>query len=504
MAEAPVRLSAPGRERERPSALVPALAFVGVVVAVMQTLLVPVIKDLPQLLDTDPSSATWVVTATLLAGAVATPISGRLGDLYGKRRMLVLVLAVMVVGALVSASTSDLPVMIAGRALQGVAMGAVPLGIGLIRDTLPRERAGPAMALVSSSMGIGGSLALPAAALVAQHTDWHVLFHGAAGLGVLCIALTVRVVPESPVRATGTFDVLGAIGLSAGLVLVLLPIAKGGDWGWTSGTVLGLFAAGAVVLVLWGVLELRQEAPLVDLRTSARPAVLLTNLASITVGASFLVVMLVLPQLTQLPEATGHGLGRSMVVAALIVAPLGVTMLLTAPVHARLSARYGPKVTLVLGMAIIAIGYLAGLGLLSAPWQSLVIVLLLGPGIALAYSSPPALIAAAVPASETGAANGLNTLMRSIGASVASAVVGSVLDSTAVDVNGVAVPTMAGFRLSFLLTAGAMVVGLLIALFLPRTPPVRPSPPPPPGTSADRPAATPRWRRAGAAAARYP
>ncbi|WP_309505010.1 MFS transporter [Streptomyces sp. KM273126] len=451
--------------------LVPVLAFTGIVVAVMQTLLVPVIKDFPQLLGTEPGNATWVITSTLLSGAVTTPVAGRLGDLYGKRRMLVLSLAVMVVGALVSALTSDLLTMVAGRTLQGFAMSAIPLGIGLMRDTLPSEKLGSAMALMSSSMGVGGSLALPAAALVAQRTDWHALFYGAAGLGVLCIALTLLLVPESPTRARGTFDVLGSIGLSAGLVLFLLPITKGSDWGWTSATTLGLFAASAVVLVLWGGMELRLKAPLVDLRTTASPAVLLTNLASIMVGFSFLVVSLVLPQLLQLPESTGYGLGQSMVVAGALVAPLGLTMMFTAPVYARLSAKYGPKATLILGMAIIAIGYGAGLGLMSAAWQSLVITVILGPGIGLAYASLPAMIIGAVPASETGAASGLNTLMRSIGASVSSAVIGMVLANTANDMNGVTVPTLQGFRVSFLIATGAMAIGLFIALFLPRARP---------------------------------
>ncbi|MFH8900923.1 MFS transporter [Streptomyces coeruleorubidus] len=453
-----------GRAR---GAVVPVLAFAGIVVAVMQTLLVPVIKDLPQLLDTAPSDATWVLTSTLLSGAVATPIMGRLGDLYGKRRMLITSLSVMVIGALVSAFTSDLLLMIAGRTLQGFAMGAIPLGIGLMRDMLPRERLGSAMALMSSSIGVGGGLALPAAALVAQHTDWHALFYGAAGLGVLAIALTLLVVPESPMRAEGSFDLPGAFGLSAGLVLFLLPITKGSDWGWSSGTTLGLFAAAAVVLLLWGVMELRVKAPLVDLRTTARPAVLFTNLASIMVGVSFYVVSLVLPQLLQLPKSTGYGLGQSMVVAGLLVAPLGLTMMFTAPVYARLSAKYGPKVTLILGLLIIAIGYGAGLGLMSAAWQSLVISVLLGAGIGLAYSSLPALIVGAVPASETGAANGLNTLMRSIGTSVSSAVIGMVLANTADNVGGVEIPTMHGFRVSFLIATGAVAVGLLLALFLP-------------------------------------
>ncbi|MFF3559210.1 MFS transporter [Streptomyces sp. NPDC002574] len=453
--------------RRTTAAVVPVLAFAGIVVAVMQTLLVPVIKDLPQLLNTAPTNATWVLTSTLLSGAVATPIMGRLGDLYGKRRLLITSLSIMVVGAVISAVTSELLTMIVGRTLQGFAMGAIPLGIGLMRDMLPRERLGSAMALMSSSIGVGGGLALPGAALIAQHTDWHALFYAAAALGVLAIALTLIVVPESPMRAKGTFDLPGAIGLTIGLVLLLLPITKGSDWGWSSGTTLGLFGAAVAILLLWGLMELRLKAPLVDLRTTARREVLLTNLASIMVGVSFYVVSLVLPQLLQLPASTGYGLGQSMVVAGLCVAPLGLTMMLTAPVYARLSARFGPKVTLILGMLIIALGYGGGLGLMDKPWQTVIIAVVLGAGIGLAYSSLPALIVSAVPASETGAANGLNTLMRSIGTSVSSAVIGMVLANTANHANGLTIPTMHGFRVSFVIATAAVAIGVLLALGLP-------------------------------------
>ncbi|MFJ9621826.1 MFS transporter [Streptomyces sp. NPDC101181] len=451
----------------RRTALVPVLAFAGITVAVMQTLLVPVIKDLPVLLDTTPADATWVMTSTLLAGAVATPIMGRLGDLYGKRRMLLVSLAVMVVGSLICASTDDLVVMIAGRALQGFAMGAIPLGIGIMRDELPRERLGSAMALMSSSIGVGGGLALPAAALIAQHADWHALFLGSAGLGLLAMGLALALVPEPPLRAPGTFDHIGAFGLSLGLVCLLLPITKGSDWGWTSPATLGLLAAAVVVLLLWGVFELRIPAPLVDLRTTARREVLLTNLASIMIGVAFYAVSLVLPQLLQLPAATGHGLGQSMIVAGLCVAPLGLTMMFVSPLYARLSARRGPKATLMLGMLIIAVGYGAGLGLMSAAWQTVLVSVTLGAGIGLAYSSLPALIIGAVDPSETGAANGLNTLMRSIGTSVSSAVIGMVLANTSVRVGAVEVPSMAGFRISFLIAMGAVLAGLVLAFFLP-------------------------------------
>ncbi|MFJ2266995.1 MFS transporter [Streptomyces sp. NPDC087849] len=455
------------RPRRAGGGTVPVLAFAGITVAVMQTLLVPVIKDLPALLRTDPSNATWVMTATLLAGAVATPIMGRLGDLYGKRKMLLASLAVMVIGSLICAFTDDLVVMIAGRALQGFAMGAIPLGIGIMRDELPREKLGSAMALMSSSIGVGGGLALPAAALVAQHFDWHTLFFGAAALGVLSMVLTVLVVPETTLRAPGRFDLVGALGLSLGLVCLLLPVTKGSDWGWTSGATLGLIAAALVILVLWGLFELRSPAPLVDLRTTARREVLLTNLASIMVGVAFYAVSLVLPQLLQLPASTGYGLGRSMVVAGLCVAPLGLTMMLVAPLYARLSARRGPKVSLMLGLLIIAIGYGAGLGLMSAAWQTVIIAVVLGAGIGLAYSSLPALIIGAVDPSETGAANGLNTLMRSIGTSVSSAVIGMVLANTSVRTGGVPLPSMEGFRISFGIATGAVLAGLVLAAFLP-------------------------------------
>ncbi|WP_372446468.1 MFS transporter [Streptomyces spirodelae] len=447
--------------------IVPVLAFGGISVAVMQTLIVPVIAQLPELLHTSTSNASWVITSTLLSGAVATPIMGRLGDLYGKRRIVLLSLGLMVLGSLVCGFTSALVPMVAGRAVQGFAMGAIPLGIGIMRDALPPERLGSAMAFMSSSLGVGGALGMPLAAYVAQYTDWHVLFFGAAGIGALAMALVALLVPESPLRTPGRFDVLGTLGLTAGLVTLLLPISKGGDWGWGSGTVLGLLGSSVVIFIGWGVLELRTEDPLVDLRTTARRQVLLTNLASIMVGLAFYALTLVLPQLLQLPAATGYGLGQSMVVSGLCVAPMGIAMMLVSSLSARLSRARGPKVSLMTGLTILAVSYLAGTQLMSAVWQTVLLAVLIGIGIGIAYSAMPALILGAVDPSESGAANGLNTLMRSIGTSTSSAVVGVVLARMTSPLGRTQVPDLDGFRTSFLIAAGAALLGLLIAAFLP-------------------------------------
>ncbi|MFG2923227.1 MFS transporter [Streptomyces sp. NPDC048305] len=464
-------LGQPAQETTRPSpirrGIAPVLAFSAMSVAVMQTLLVPVIKDLPTLLDTTPGNAAWVMTATLLAAAIATPIMGRLGDLYGKRRTLLISLAVMAAGSLIGAFTDNLMIMIVGRALQGFGLGAVPPALGLMRDVLPAHKVRPAMALLSSAVGVGGGLALPAAALIAQNADWHALFLCSALMAALALLLIYLVVPESPLRAMGRFDAIGAAGLSLGLVSLLLPLTKGSTWGWTSPTTLGLFAAAVVILLLWGLFELRHTAPLVDLRTTARRPVLLANLATISVGFVWYVVTLALPQLLQIPASTGYGPGQSMVMAGVLVAPLGLTMMATTPLYSRLAARYGPKATMVLGMLIIAIGYTAGLFLMSAAWQAVVITVVLGLGSGLAFSSTPALITGAVDPSETSAANGLNNLMRSIGSSSSSAVVGMVLANATTRTGSVEAPTLDGFRTAFLIAILAALAGLALAAFLP-------------------------------------
>ncbi len=461
-----VGLPDPGRD-DGGGRLIAVLAFTGIVVALMQTLLIPVIGQLPELLHTSLSNATWAMTATLLSGAVATPIMGRLGDLYGKRRLILVSVGAVVVGSLVAAVGSDLALVVIGRAIQGFAMGAIPLGISLMRDVLPRERLGSALALMSSSLGVGGALGLPLAAYVAQHYSWHTLFYGAAALGVVSFVLVLVAVPESDVRAEGRFDHAGTVGLSAGLLALLLPITKGGDWGWTSPLTLGLVVAGLAILVLWGVLELRVRDPLVDLRTTVRRQVLLTHLTAITVGVSFYAMSLVLPQLLELPTSTGYGLGQSLLVAGLAVAPMGVSMMLVSPLSARISAARGPKTSLILGLAVIGGAYVAAQGLMNAVWQVALITTMVGAGIGLAYSALPTLIMGAVEVSETGAANGLNTLMRSIGTSVSSAVLGTVLARNTVSFGGTDVPNMTGFRISFLIATGTVALGVLLAAFLP-------------------------------------
>ncbi|SEF23569.1 Major Facilitator Superfamily protein [Amycolatopsis pretoriensis] len=471
--------STPAREASpRANLVVGVLALAGITVSLMQTLVIPLIPALPGLLHASASDATWAITATLLAGAVATPTMGRLGDMYGKRRMLLVSLGALVVGSAIGALSDTLVPMVAGRTLQGLAAGVIPLGISIMRDELPAERLGSATALMSASLGVGGALGLPAAALLAENADWHVLFWTAAGLGLVVTALVVALVPESPVRTGGRFDVLGAVGLSVALVCLLLAISKGADWGWGSGATLGLVAAAVVVLLLWGRWELRTPRPLVDLRTSARRQVLLTNIASAVFGFAMFAMSLVLPQLLQLPAATGYGLGKSMLVVGLVMAPSGLVMMALAPVSARITATRGPKTTLMLGAVVVAAGYALGIVLMSATWHLVLVSSIIGAGIGLAYGAMPSLVMGAVPVSETAAANSLNTLMRSIGTSVSSATAGLILARLTIRFGPVELPSQNGFRLVLGMGSAAALIALAVAAFLPRRSPVAASPEP--------------------------
>ncbi|MEU9157477.1 MFS transporter [Streptomyces sp. NPDC048417] len=481
MSEAPIQpAGSPRPAHPSPNAVVAVLALAGITVSLMQTLVIPIVPELPKYLDASASNAAWAVTATLLAAAVATPVAGRIGDMFGKRLMLLISLVLLVSGSVVCALSDELVPMIVGRALQGLAAAVVPLGISIMRDELPPERLAGSTALMSASLGVGGALGLPAAAFIADHFDWHVLFWTSAALGVVAFALVVFLVPESKVRSGGRFDAVGAVGLAVGLVSLLLGVSKGADWGWASGTTLGLFALAVVVLVAWGFFELRTARPLVDLRTTVRRQVLFTNLASIAFGFSMFAMSLVLPQLLQLPTQTGYGLGRSMMTVGLVMAPQGLVMMAFAPVSAAITKARGPKITLMTGAVIVAAGYGLNIVLMSEVWHLILVSCVIGAGVGFAYGAMPALIMGAVPASETAAANSLNTLMRSIGTSVASAVAGVILAQMTISLGGATLPSENAFKVVMAIGAGAAVLAFVLASFLPGRRPADAEPAPAP------------------------
>ena len=449
-------------------AIVAVLATAGLASSFMFTLVVPIQAKLPQLLHAGRDDTAWVVTATLLAAAVCTPIAGRLGDMYGKRRILLALVAVMVVGSVIAAVSSGLVGVILGRTLQGAIVGVVPLGISILRDVLHENRVDAAIALISATLGVGGAVGLPISAIVTQYADWHLLFWLAAALGIVVFALVLWVVPVSVLRTAGRFDHLGAAGLIVGLLGIMLAISRGDEWGWTSAPVLACGVGGILVLLLWGWYELRTPDPLLDLRVAGRRPVLLTNLASIAMGFSLFASNVLYPQILELPVASGSGFGLTLLGASLVVMPTGLVMMLLSPVSGRIAHRIGPRVLLLAGALALVVAYAYTLVWHSEVWQLVVANILIGVGIGFGYASMPMLIMRSVPPSETGASNGLNALFRSLGTSTAAAVVAAVLATFATAQGGAQVPTPWAFQLSFILGGIGAVAAFAVGLFIPR------------------------------------
>lgn len=458
------------KKSERPALLLVVLGLAGIAAALMQTLIIPIQGALPELLGTSASNASWMITATLLSGAVTMPIAGRLADLRGKKPVLIACSGLMLVGSVLCALSADLGPMLLGRVLQGCAMGYIPVAISLAREVMPQRLVNTATAIISATMGVGNALGLPVGAWIAQHADWQLLFWVSAGLAALMITLTIFVVPAVPPLARGTFDRLGAIGLSVGLASVLVAVTKGNDWGWGAPATLTMIIGGSVALAAWGVYELRVEQPLVELRTSARLPVLFTNLAAVMAGIGMMGISIVLPQLLRLPADVPHGLGQSIIEVGLWMAPAGLTMLLFSPVCSAMLTRFGARITLAAGTFVIASAYGVAMITAEAPWTLMLIACLAMAGVGIAYAALPTLILDHTPAADAAAGVALNALMRSVGATLAGAIMAIALTSSTVEVpsTGALLPTSEAFFACFVIGASAALLAAVLALLIPR------------------------------------
>ena len=460
---------APATPTDRALLTVVVLCFGGMAASLMQTLVIPIQGQLAGLLDTSPANASWVVTATLLGGAVTMPVTGSIGDLFGKQRALVGSSVILLLGSAICAMSDTLAPMLVGRALQGLAMGFIPVGISLIREVTPPHLTATGIASMSATLGVGGAIGLPLSAWIADGWGWHALFWVSAGLAALMVLSTVFLVPHVHDADGGHFDLVGALGLAAGLVCFLVGVSKANEWGWDSARTWGAMVGGVLLLVVWARFELTRDEPLCDLRVTARRPVLLTNLAAVAVGFGMMAQAIVVPQLLELPEATGYGLGQTVLQAGLWMAPGGLMMLFFAPVSARLMREAGAKATLMIGAGVLGVGYLMAAFLMDAPWQLLIASCVASAGVGIGYAAMPTLIMDAVPLREAGSAVGINGLMRSIGTTTASAVMVALLTGSTTTMGGFELPSKSAFQLCFFVGAAAAFVGILITALIPRS-----------------------------------
>jgi EmrB/QacA subfamily drug resistance transporter len=441
------------------------LALAGAAYAMLQSTVAPALPVIQEELQASATATAWVFTGYLLSASVLTPIVGRLGDMFGKERTLVICLAVLSLGVLMAALAHSIGMLILARIVQGSGGAIFPLAFGIIRDEFPRQKAAGGIAMISAILGIGGGLGIVLAGPIISAFDYHWLFWFPLIVTVAATVATIFFVPESPVKSPGKVDWLGAALLSSWLILLLLGITQTSEWGWGDIRVWGLLAAAAAMLAVWIRSEEKIREPLIDIAMMRIRGVWTVNAAAFLVGAGMYSSFILVPEFTETPASTGYGYGSTVTEAGLFLLPATMAMLIVSPLAGWLTARIGARINLIAGCLVTTASFTLMAFGHAQQFDMYVATALMGTGIALAFSALAILIVEVVPPEQTAVATGMNTVMRTLGGAVGGQVGASLIAGTVV---AASLPTESGFTLAFLFAAGACLLAAAASLAVPR------------------------------------
>ncbi len=452
-------------DRTHPNLILAVLALGGLAYAMLSSAVLPALPTFQHALHASVTGVTWLLTAYLLAASVGTAILGRLGDMYGKEKILLWTLVILAAGTLISALSSSLAVIVVGRFIQGAAGGIFPLAFGIVRDEFPREKVAGSIGLLSAILGAGAGAGIVLAGLIIEHLNYHWLFWLPLVPTVFAAFATWRFIPESPVKLPGRVNWLAAALMTAGMSIVLIAISETTTWGWGSAKTLGLIAAGLAVSVAWIAVEVRSRNPLVNMTMMRIRGVWTTNASAFLLGAGMYASFIVIPQIAQLPKSTGFGFGASVVISGLYLLPSTIGMTILGLYAGRISARFGSRSALLAGTAFSTASFALLAVAHSHPYDLLIAAGLLGIGVGLAFAALGNLIVQAVSPHQTGVASGMNTVMRTLGGAL-----GGQLSATFIAAHTIrGEPAVTGFTETFLMATGFLLVCLLAGVLVPKT-----------------------------------
>jgi EmrB/QacA subfamily drug resistance transporter len=464
----------PGRQHYNVTLAI--LTLAGIAYALQQTMVIPALPTLQRDLNTTTTWVTWVLTVFLLVASVATPILGKLGDQYGKERILLISLLLFLAGSVGAALAWNIWVLIAWRALQGCGAAVFPLSYGIIRDEFPREKVGVAIGLISAVFGIGGGFGIVLSGVIVDHLSWRWLFIvGAVNIAAAAV-LVHKFVPESPIKTPSRVDFVGASLLSGGLICLLVGLTEGESWGWTSWRTLTFAAVALAFFVAWVLAELRVPEPMVDMRMMAMRQVLFTNLTALVAGFAMFGTFVLVPNFVQTPHdlplrvqrLVDYGFDASATKAGLYLLPSSITLLFAGPIAGLIGRRTGSKWPLSVGLVLVAFAAASLAAWHDQSWQILLAMAVLGIGVGFAFAAMATLITEAVLPSQTGVATGMNTVMRTVGGVIGGQVGAALLVAHTIPRTG-GVPSVVGFEIAFAIGAVAAFAGATLAVFV--TPP---------------------------------
>ncbi|MBM3594777.1 MAG: MFS transporter [Alphaproteobacteria bacterium] len=417
----------------------------------------------------DPVTAGWLVTSHGLIGTSVALMAGRLGDIYGRKRVLLVMLVVAIVGSVLSAVTTDYMLVLLGRSLQGCATALIPLSIGILRETLPKERVPVAIGLMTTGMGMGTATGLVLGGWIIDNFPWHTLFAvSAAMLTVAWIVIKLLIPGNKGVPQRTPIDWVEGLLPVPGITAVLLGISFSKDMGWLNGTVIGLMVLGFVIIALWARRSFAAEEPFINLRLLASRNVSLAILIAVLLSLGTMQITLVFSAYAQNPLWTAAGLGVSATVAGLLKLPSNVLSFFAGPFSGWLQQKRGIRLPILSAGLIGTAGWVAALAFPTSAMQVIVLLCVISFGTTMLNAAIPNVIVASVPEERTSEAIGALSVLRGMAQSIGSQVIAVMLSVGALltPEGGARIPSPTGFTITMATIAGLTLAAALVSFLL--------------------------------------
>jgi predicted MFS family arabinose efflux permease len=465
-AQGPPAGAPPVRELNGPVA-VAILIYLGLSLQLLQVGIIPLLPQIGRSIGSAPATTSWLVTGSLLSGAVFLAVLSRLADLIGKKPVVVIALALVLVGSLIGCFSNSFDGLLVSRVLMGAVLPMLALPEAIASDTMAPRRAQFTIGAIHTGTGAGISAGLLLGALAASgHASWRAFFVVGAIVSAAGLVAVLAGIRDSDVRAPGSLDVVGALLLALGLVGVLLAITEGPTWGWGSGRVLTSGLGGLVVLAGWLGQQSRAAHPLISIRHLLSPAIRLPYAITFLVAIGIYSALSAVTRLAQTPKPTGAGYGWSPTQVAWYALPqlLGSVV---AYVIIRALVRRGRHVAaLTTGTALLVVSFAIYGPLVAHAGGTLTALLIDSTGLAITLAVTQIVILRSVPKAESGIAVGLSVVLYAVGNSIGSAVAASFF--SAHTVGRTPIPALPAYQLSFLVSGLAALVALSLCVPLAR------------------------------------
>lgn len=425
---------------------------------------------LPTLIRTfgDPITAGWLVTMHMLIGTVACIVAGRLGDMYGRRRVMLLLLAVAAVGSVLSAVTTNFALVLAGRALQGFASAAIPLSIGILRESLPAQRVPVAVGLMTTAQGAGVAVGLVLGGAIIDNLNWHWLFVISGILLVIAYIGVRLVVPARPgTPPTEKIDWIEGLLPAPGIGALLLGLSLSKTYGWLDPRCWAVATGGAVLLALWARRSLRAREPFINLRLLGDRNIAVANICAVLLGLGSAQIVFVFSTYMQAPAWTMAGLGFTATLAGFAKLPSNFLSFFAGPLSGWLSLKASVRVPIIVGGLMATVGWLVGMTLPDTLIEMILLLCLISFGTSLLNAALPIVIVEAAPEDRTSEAIGAMSVIRGMCGAVGTQMIALVLASDTVkSPDGAAFPSPAGYHLTMICIAALSLAAGLCGLLL--------------------------------------